>query len=313
MNSPKRTEIEALFRSPLTRRVLRREKDGFITEDGDEYFPVSASGIPLFAGEFISDDAKVQQSHYDTLADIYIENLGYPHTQEYMEYLDDGVFDAIGSEPLGRMAELCCGRGEAIRLLENQFTLAIGVDVSQKMLESALQDIGNPSVALIQGDATKLPLESESFDTVMMLGGIHHINDRAALYGEVERILKPGGRFIFREPVDDFAVWRWIRNIIYRFSPALDFDTEAPLRKSSTLTQLQKVGFEVQNWKTYGFFGFCLFMNSDVLVFNRVFRFLPGIRALTRLSAKLDGWIIKSPGMSDNGLIVVGSIRKPAA
>lgn len=311
MSSPIRTEIEALLRSPITQRVLRHGNDGFTTEEGDEFFPVSPSGVPLFAGEFISDDAKVQQSHYDAVADAYVENLGYPHTQEYMSYLDGGVFDVIGSEPLGRMAELCCGRGEAIRLLENQFDLAIGVDVSQNMLESALQDINNSNVALIQGDATKLPLDSESFDTVLMLGGIHHINDRAALYGEVKRILKPGGRFIFREPVDDFALWRWIRYVIYRFSPALDFDTEEPLRKSSTLAQLQKAGLEVQSWKTFGFFGFCLFMNSDVLVFNRLFRFLPGIRTITRWSTKFDGLITKSPGMSGNGLIVVGAVRKP--
>jgi len=63
--------------------------------------------------------------------------------------------------------------------------------------------------------------------------------------------------------------------------------------------------------KIFGFFGFCLFMNSDVLVFNRLFRYLPGIRAVTRLSAKIDDLITGAPGMKESGLIVVGSARKP--
>jgi hypothetical protein len=40
------------------------------------------------------------------------------------------------------------------------------------------------------------------------------------------------------------------------------------------------------SWKTYGFLGFCLLMNSDVLIFNRLFRFIPGIRAITRAFAR---------------------------
>lgn len=305
------SDLADLLCSPVSTQAVTFKDGYFSTSDGKEIYNISELGIPLFAGDFISNDAKVQQLHYDIIAKAYVESLAYPHTQEYMAYLDEGLFAELGQAALGCMAELCCGRGEAINLFKGRYDTAVGVDVSQKMLEAARQTFSGPNVVFVQGDVTKLPIVSESCDTVVMLGGIHHVNDREALYGQIMRILKPGGRFIFREPVDDFFLWRWVRNVIYRLAPALDFDTEAPLRKASTVAQLERGGFKVEGWKTYGFFGFCLFMNSDVLVFNRLFRYLPGIRFITRLSAKIDGLITGLPSMGGNGLIVIGSARKP--
>ena len=61
-----------------------------------------------------------------------------------------------------------------------------------------------------------------------------------------------------------------------------------------------------------GFFGFCLFMNSDVLVVNRLFQYVPGIAAITRASVWLDETTVGLPGMSDTGSQVIGVARKPA-
>lgn len=304
-------ELANLLCSPVSGEAVSLQDGTFVTADGQERYPVSDQGIPLFAGDFISDEAKAQQAHYDHISKIYVENLAFPHTQEYMAYLDKGLFSALGDASLGCMGELCCGRGEAISLFNGRYDVAIGVDVSINMLEAARQTFSEDNVIFIQGDATKLPVMSGSCDTVVMLGGIHHVNNREALYGQVARVLKPGGRFIFREPVDDFFLWRWIRNVIYRLAPALDYETEEPLRRASTVAQLKQCGFELEDWKTYGFFGFCLFMNSDVLVFNRLFRFIPGIRAITRFSTWIDGLITGVPGMKGSGLIVIGSARKP--
>ena len=75
---------------------------------------------------------------------------------------------------------------------------------------------------------------------------------------------------------------------------------------------LEASGFDVKHWETCGFFGFCIFMNSDVLYFNRAFRFIPGIRPITRDVAKFDSWCVKIPGLKRAGLQVVGAAVKPA-
>ena len=47
-----------------------------------------------------------------------------------------------------------------------------------------------------------------SVDDVNMPGGIQHVPDRVKLFGQIGRILKPGGNFCFCVPVYDFLIWR---------------------------------------------------------------------------------------------------------
>ena len=49
-----------------------------------------------------------------------------------------------------------------------------------------------------QADALDLPFEDHAFDTVCCQFGVMFFPDRIAGYREARRVLKPGGRFIFR-------------------------------------------------------------------------------------------------------------------
>ena len=240
-------------------------------------------------------------------------NLSYPHTQEYMAYLDRILLERIGNDSLGTVAELCCGHGEALSLPALRIERYVGIDVSRNMLEEGRAHATVANALFVQGDATCVPLKSQSVDTVLMLGGVHHVPDRAGLFAEIARILKPGGRFIFREPVSDFILWKAIRAVVYRVSPMLNHDTESPLTHRETLEALTAAGLDLSTYRTCGFLGFCLFMNSDVLVFNRLFRFVPGIRGLTRFSTTIDEALLSLPGMGRAGLQVVGEARPARA
>jgi SAM-dependent methyltransferase len=299
-------DLLALLRCPATGSALHRSGDFLVSADGAHRYAVAATGIPLFAAAVCSADALAQQAHYDTIAAAYVANLHYPHTEEYMAYLDRALLAIVASGRLGMVAEICCGRGEAFALLGDRIGRGIGIDISLAMLEAAMRHHPGERFSFVQGDATTLPLADASVDTVFMLGGIHHVNDRRRLFAEIARVLKPGGRFYFREPVSDFLLWRWIRAIVYRLSPILDYDTERPLLHGETVPVLAESGLVCEIWRTHGFLGFCLFMNSDVLVFNRLFRFIPGIRGVTRFFAWLDGWTLRLPFMGRAGLQVVG-------
>ena len=299
------------LRCPVSRESLHRDGDFLVSASGAHRYRIQGE-IPLFAEQFCSADARAQQEHYDRVAAGYLKNLGYPHTQEYTAYLDGAFFETLGDAPLGELVEICCGRGEAFELLADRAPSGIGVDVSLSMLEAAVeQRCASVDALFVQGDATRLPLADAQFDTVLMLGGIHHVLDRVALFSEVARILKPGGRFLWREPVSDFFLWRWIRRVIYRLSPALDHQTERPLLRQEVEAPLAEAGLSLRSWKTFGFLGFCILMNSDVLVFNRLFRFVPGIRGLARAAARFDDWTLRVPGLGGAGLQVVGCAEKP--
>ncbi len=304
--------ILPLLSCPRSGEALHLNGHSLDSESGDSSYRISDNGIPLFAEDFCSPEAAIQQQHYDRVADAYAANLQYPHTQEYMNYLDDALRLEVGDAGLGICAEVCCGTGEAFALFEQSIDVGIGVDVSSSMLAKAQHAFSDSQLHFVQGDATLLPLANNAFDTVVMLGGIHHVPDRQALFQQVFRVLKTGGVFYWREPVSDFWLWRMLRAIVYRLSPMLDHATERPLIYSETVPVLEAAGFSEINWRTYGFFGFCIFMNSDVLFVNRLFRFIPGIRAITRAFARFDDWCTRRSMLSRAGLQVVGSARKPS-
>ena len=97
---------------------------------------------------------------------------------------------------------------------------------------------------------------------------------------------------------------------IYRVSSLLDEETEQPLRHRDTVPVLRQVGLEPECWQSLGAFGFCLFANTDVLVFNRIFGYLPGIRAIVQGAILCDRLFVSLPGHSGMGLQVVGGARK---
>lgn len=312
--APAKQEIRAfldLLRCPATGGPLDLRGGALSSPDGAHRYPIDDAGIAQFAATPETSDAQLQQSHYDRVADAYITNLSYPHTLEYTAYLDQALLMQLPAAGLGDVAEICCGRGEAVDLVAGRFKRAVGVDISLNMLRAARSHHDAPSLAFIQGDATRLPLADGAFDSVFMLGGIHHVNDRATLFREIARILKPGGRFYFREPVSDFWPWLLLRKVIYRISPSLDHLTERPLRYDETVPYVAAAQLRLASWKTYGFLGFCLLMNSDVLIFNRLFRFIPGIRSITRAFARFDDWITSRRGWTQRGLQVVGVVEKP--
>jgi len=304
--------ILPLLSCPRSGEPLHLNGHTLDSESGNNSYRISANGVPLFAEDFCSPEAAVQQQHYDKVAEAYAANLSYPHTQEYMNYLDRVLREEVDDDSLGICAEVCCGTGEAFALFEESIDTGIGVDVSTSMLAKAQQAFSNSRLHFVQGDATLLPLSDNAFDSVIMLGGIHHVPDRQALFQQVFRVLKPGGVFYWREPVSDFWLWRVLRAIVYRLSPMLDHDTERPLTYDETVPVLENAGFLDIRWRTCGFFGFCLFMNSDVLFVNRWFRFIPGIRAITRTFARFDDWCTRRSLLSRAGLQVVGSARKPS-
>src|SRR5579863_925610 len=166
------TDILTLFRCPETGAALLLEGGRLRTRARDRDYAISPSGIPLFAERFCSQEARLQQVHYEAIAQTYVENLTYPHTQEYTAYLDRALFNALESGRLGVAAEICCGRAEAFRLLHARIDRGIGVDISLSMLETAQDGCPAPQLAFVQGDATRLPLASNAFDSVLMLGGI---------------------------------------------------------------------------------------------------------------------------------------------
>lgn len=81
---------------------------------------------------------------------------------------------------------------------------AIGIDMTEAMAERArtgARAIGLDNVEVRLGDALSLPVDLESVDFVISNGVLNLTPDKQEAFGEVFRILKPGGQFLFGDIV----------------------------------------------------------------------------------------------------------------
>ncbi|MFI6873702.1 class I SAM-dependent methyltransferase [Streptomyces sp. NPDC050400] len=102
--------------------------------------------------------------------------------------------------PYGTGLDLCCGTGAGLGVLREAGTeRAVGVDFSAGMLEVAGR--GEPTAAYVRGDALALPF-GPVFDLVVSFGAFGHFlpEQHPALFAQVHRVLRPGGRFAFPMP-----------------------------------------------------------------------------------------------------------------
>jgi SAM-dependent methyltransferase len=72
-----------------------------------------------------------------------------------------------------------------------------GIDMTREMIakaQSAAAEMGAKNVQFVEGDVERLPFGEESFDVVISNGVIDLIPDKDAVFSELGRVLRPGGR-----------------------------------------------------------------------------------------------------------------------
>jgi arsenite methyltransferase len=86
-----------------------------------------------------------------------------------------------------------------------------GIDMTPEMIENARKgaaELGLNNVTFVEGEAETLPFDDSSFDVVISNGVIDLIPDKDAVFGEIYRVLVPGGRIqiadvTIQQPVSD--------------------------------------------------------------------------------------------------------------
>lgn len=98
--------------------------------------------------------------------------------------------------------DLGCGKGtDVVRLREavGETGFVYGVDVAEGMLAKARKQIekfGYTNVSIIQSELEQLNLQSSVANLVISNCTINHTKDKRAVWKEIHRILKKGGRFV---------------------------------------------------------------------------------------------------------------------
>ncbi len=95
--------------------------------------------------------------------------------------------------------EVGCGMGALSKHMAAKRGLNVtGVDVDPDQIAHAQQKTkGGAKLRFMALDATELPFEDAEFDVVLSSGVMHHIREWPKAFEEIDRVLKPGGHFVY--------------------------------------------------------------------------------------------------------------------
>ena len=95
--------------------------------------------------------------------------------------------------------EVGCGNGAVSRYITKKYFLNVtGVDIDPEQIKLAQESIDNiPNIHFLEVDATALPFQDGNFDIVLSFGAMHHISNWLDALGEIRRVLKSKGYFIY--------------------------------------------------------------------------------------------------------------------
>lgn len=117
----------------------------------------------------------------------------------FESYADD-LARRLRSLQHGSVLELAAGTGVVTRALARELPPSVeivGSDLNQAMLDRAADTGTCREVSWRQANALSLPFDDGSFDAVVCQFGVMFFPDKPRAHRETQRVLRPGGRYIF--------------------------------------------------------------------------------------------------------------------
>ncbi len=107
----------------------------------------------------------------------------------------------------GRLLELGCGLGHLLGLLQDDFD-CVGIDLIDYSVEQTKTNA--PKAEAYQMDAAEIVrFEARSFHAIVALHLVEHLPDPQATIQQINKLLKPGGLWLFATPHPDYSFRRF--------------------------------------------------------------------------------------------------------
>lgn len=149
---------------------------------------------------------------------------------------------ALGDIQGGRVLDVATGQGGFVEFLADRlagYTEIVGVDVSLRMMSHALEGANQERTHFIQMDGKRLGFADESFDTVSISASLHHLADATPVFGEIGRMLKPGGHLVVAEMHRDVTTEAQLTSVkVHTWAAAVDSALDLPHYPTLTRQQI---------------------------------------------------------------------------
>ncbi len=141
-----------------------------------------------------------------------------------MQRCRDDYLRRISEDVAGKsLLEYGCGPGGHAAALAAAGASVVAIDISTEAIRRARKRL-DPAVEVLEMNAEAMTFDNDTFDLVCGTGILHHLDlDKA--FGEISRVLRPGGTAFFIEPLGHNP----LINLYRRMTPSMRSDDEHPL------------------------------------------------------------------------------------
>lgn len=166
--------------------VVAKARDYYNSEDADNFYFHVWGGEDIHIGLYQSDNEDIAQASRRTV--------------EYMA----SRLGALGAD--SRVLDLGSGYGGAARYLAKQHgchVTALNLSETENARDRAMNEQQGLAelIDVVDGNFESVPAPDNHFDVVWSQDAILHSGQRLKVVEEVARVLKPGGEFVFTDPM----------------------------------------------------------------------------------------------------------------
>lgn len=167
-------------------QATQTARDYYNSADADSFYEVVWGGEDIHIGIYLAKDEPIRDASRRTV-DHLIDRLG-----------------PIDADT--RVLDIGAGYGGAARrLVERAGCRVVCLNLSEAEndrnrtlnREACVED----RIQVVDGSFEQIPADDDAFDAVWSQDAILHSGDRARVLQEVDRVLSPGGRFVFTDPM----------------------------------------------------------------------------------------------------------------
>jgi ubiquinone/menaquinone biosynthesis C-methylase UbiE len=169
------------------------------------------------AGPLASPKAQAAQAHYDRWASAYGRSRLLPSLQKK-------ALAELGPRAGDRVLDVACGAGKLVIDVAPLVERAVGVDLSEGMLQLARSRLhaaadadALANVEFEQGPSDALPFDDGSFTALLCTTALHHFPDPQRSIDEMARVLAPGGRLVVGDACRDSPATKLADPLYRRF------------------------------------------------------------------------------------------------
>ncbi|MEP3440704.1 MAG: bifunctional 2-polyprenyl-6-hydroxyphenol methylase/3-demethylubiquinol 3-O-methyltransferase UbiG [Sulfitobacter sp.] len=144
--------------------------------------------------------------------------------------------------------DLGCAGGFMAEALDDRGALVTGIDPAKESIAAARAHAQGRAITYDVGVGEALPYSDCTFDTVVCVDVLEHVQDVEAVLKEVHRVLKPGGMFLFdtinRNVLARLAAITLVEDIL-KLLPRGTHDPDKFIKPAELASALQAAGFSL--------------------------------------------------------------------